>query len=816
MNSNFIHIENNTFLGSNGVFGVAYQIEPLQKYSLGSEDFESVHQMWVKAFSLLENAVIVKMDVYLPDTYDTSKFEDLNFLQNATKDYYKDRPCLEHRTYIFFLKPDFDTFLNANWHNPFKWVKKGTFEKLEQEQIAFVQEVKNAVAFVEGKKFSNNDSFVFNKLSEKELIAFENLYFSGLAEGFTTNIFTQNKEVYTGDKHIGVFSVDNEANFSSFLHDSILDKDYSTNKYKYYKNYADNFSFNLDFAHIYSQVFFIDAHKRTVNELERSYDNLFRNRSWNRQNELSAQQVKEVLEDLIKNEERRIIRGSVSVMIFEEDAKVFQKQKDAVVNAFNELDITPHYLSNTNRRKSDYYLHFPVFSPYMNDKQLFKLPLDCACCMISNTGHYKDDEQGILFTSRIDNRPTIVDTYFEDKKYENARNAMLIASTGHGKSTLINHLVRNYYEAGEKVVIIDYGGSYKKLAEFYNNDVSYITYKEGNSLGINIFDLGLENGVFRELTSDELDKITDYILIHTGVEHPKEEIDVLKKLVEKYYNTELEVPNFHGFYEFLNYGKTTLLQDLGIDSKYFDINRFLLVTEQFSSKGKLGFIYNQEAEAIFNQDIEKAITIFEFENATQNEIILQLLLFLTDVIIDKQILKDESVRGHIIFDEIAKMYKFKGILEKVELFYQTVRKKEAEITQVLQTIHQLPKSEAGKAIIENTQVLYVLYAKDYEPIKQAFNLSQHAIYEMQSLQGKFKGEKPYYSEIWLLRGEHHAVYRLELPPEVYWAYQTEGKKNALLMNYLEEYGNLEMAIEKMISLEESGQLEQELNQIKNE
>lgn len=798
MISNFIQIEDNKFLGSNGVFGVAYKLDLFQKYSLSEDDFEELHMMWTKAFSLIENAIIVKNDFYLPSNFDTSSFEELNFLQKSTKEYFKDRPYLEHNSYIFFLKADFDTYKNSSWYNPFKKVVEDDFLRIEEEHQMFYSDVQNVISFIEEKKFANGNRISLIPMNHKELIAYENMYFSGLDSGFTTNVFSQDKELYTGDKKIGVFSIDNEANLPNFLHSSIIDQDYTTNKNKFYRNYADNFSFNLNFAHIYSQVFFIDNARRSIAELQRVSDNLNKNRGWNTANEVAGKQVKEILESLENNEDRRIIRGNVSVTFFEEDNQKYKKHREQIRNSFNALDIVPHYLSAVNRKKSDYFLNFPIFAPYLNDKQLFKLPLDCACCLISNSTHYKKDEEGILFTSRVQDLPILLDNYFEDKKYENARNGIIIASTGWGKSTLINHLVRTYYERKEKVVIIDYGGSYSKLGEFFNQDVSYITYQDGKPLGFNIFDICLKNGEYQNLSSDDLERITHYILIHTQVPPKVEEIEVMKKIISKYYSDELDKPTFHKFYNYLDFNRNTILKTLDIEEEYFDIKRFLLLTNSFSNKGALGFVYDETEERIQDKADIKPITIFELEQASKNPTILSLLLYLSDVIIDKQILSDPSIRGHIIFDEVAKMYKYEGVLEKVELHYQTVRKKEAEITQVLQSVHQLPQNNVAKAIIENTQILYVLKGKDYTDIQKAFNLSDHALYEMESIQGKYSGTGKKYSEIWIMRGQHHAVYRLELPPEVFWNYQTDGKENALLMKEFEKTKDLETAIKNMV------------------
>ena len=68
---------------------------------------------------------------------------------------------------------------------------------------------------------------------------------------------------------------------------------------------------------------------------------------------------------------------------------------------------------------------------------------------------------------------------------------------------------------------------------------------------------------------------------------------------------------------------------------------------------------------------------------------------------------------------------------------------------------------------------------------------------MSSLKSDFSADRKY-SEFFLLRGEKHQVYRLEVPKEVFWAYQTDGAMNDLLIKTYEQVGSMEVAIDIMI------------------
>ena len=180
------------------------------------------------------------------------------------------------------------------------------------------------------------------------------------------------------------------------------------------------------------------------------------------------------------------------------------------------------------------------------------------------------------------------------------------------------------------------------------------------------------------------------------------------------------------------------------------------------------------------------------------------MLQLISTTIEQVIWNDRSTKGYILFDEVAEQFQWEGMLRRIAYFYQAIRKHSGSIGIVLQSEAQLPESPLSKAIIENTQILYVLNSNDLRALANRFNMSDHAYYQMTSLNSDVSEENPRpYTEIFIKRGNHHQVYRLEVPKKVFWAYQTEGIENEQLMRYYEELGDMEKAIDRM--MKEKGQ-----------
>ena len=72
------------------------------------------------------------------------------------------------------------------------------------------------------------------------------------------------------------------------------------------------------------------------------------------------------------------------------------------------------------------------------------------------------------------------------------RNKFILGPSGSGKVLFTNHLVRNYYEQGAHILLVDTGNSYQGLCRMIHDrtrggDGIYITYEEDNPISFNPF-----------------------------------------------------------------------------------------------------------------------------------------------------------------------------------------------------------------------------------------------------------------------------------------------------------------------------------------
>lgn len=801
MNNLILYADQNKVVGTNGVFAMGFQMELIEKYAMGKEDYHAVDQLWNRALKdMPAGSIFLKQDVFTEQKLNTDSYQGENYLQRATKSYFKDKQFLSHQCLVFFVLPP-GSILNTNITNPFKRLNRKAFESFDERINQFITNVDQITNFLNTGKINAGSAFKLIPFSESQMLEYYDFYFNNFQNEYTSDRILKDGYLQIGNKKLSVLSTKDEEKMPESFKDLYVDKNFSTPKFKFFQNIGDLFGFELDFEHVYNQIICFADNQKELSTLRNRLDLLKKSSSFDPNNKANAKKLT-ILTDQIADDidSERIIKGHFNIIFSADDETGLKARRNLIVEKFKSVDIVPRQPIG-NFLNSIFTNSFFLFAHCLSEKQLFYGNLSTATLFLNNCTHYKNDVKGILFNSRIGNIPVSVNQWDDEKKYMNARNFMIFAPTGGGKSFTANHILRHAYEDNARIVIIDLGESYRKFSALYPEGSVFVRYKEGESIGLNPFDLQGEN-----LTSQKTFELGEIVLTHYKRDSPASENEktALRKIIEAYYRSEIANPSLLNFVAAVRKTKNHILTDLNIQTEFFNIEEFLFAMSEFEKGGIYDFLYKTENNSDLQRIKDKKLIVFELDEVKDNPLLLSIMLQLVSSVIQETIWKDKGTKGYILFDEVAKQFKFKGVFEKIEYFYQAGRKQNASIGIILQSISQLPdegeKGQIAKTIIENTQVVYVLSAKDYRALQSRFGMSEHAYHQMSSLNSKFEGNQKY-SEIFIMRGNHHQVYRLEVPQEVYWAYQTEGAKNEELMKIYAETKNMESAINQYIQLQ---------------
>lgn len=786
-----LDIQEHIVFANNGNMVLCYKGSLPEIYSLSSIDFEDIHGSWFQAFKSLPTGMVIhKQDSYQKALYDANGIPNYSFLEKATYNHFKGREYLKHQSFLFFILPFNKALNNAKFVNPFRKVEKGIHKKMDHNVTEFINSVNDAVSFI-----NNSRKVSMQPMDQEEVLEYTTNYFNGFNTDFDTDIQLKKKHIDIGDYSFDVLAVNSELCFGEVLQSSKTNDKFTSDDFVFHQGFIDGLGLNLNENHIVNQIIYLDDKHKWRKLLDKKIEELNKSSNFGTQNKVVLKKIEHIVNQINEDDSSRIIRGHLNVIFWSKEAEQLSRIASKIKTEFKELDIVPYYPKGEERK--NYFLNsYACFSSNFSDEDLYVTDLKHALCLFINNSNYKSDEVGIIFNDRQYNIPILKDVWDEQKKRIKARNFAIFAPTGEGKSFLANNILRQYFEAGVRLVIIDLGGSYSKFAKLYPDDHIILRYEQGKNLGINPFYITSKE----DLTPERLEDLAIFLLelLASGKDATKAEEVAIKKVLRHYYqNTADESHSLAGLYRFVDDKKDTLISELKIQEEHFSVYNFLHILSEYVDDGLYSFLFNVSKDQTYKIE-DKRMIVFELDEVKDNKEILSVMLKLIKSAIQRTIWRNRSERGIILFDEFAKQLKFGNVLESVEFYYQAIRKQNGAIGIILQSINQLPNNSTSASILENTQVIYSLRnEKGYEELKKRLNLSSHDLNQLKSIRNNLTGKRKY-TEMFIKIGKESNIFRLEVPKEVYAAYLTDGKESDAIMAIYEKEGCMETAIKEFM------------------
>jgi conjugation system TraG family ATPase len=769
---------------------LSYEADLPEIYSLSEKDFEDMHGAWFQALkSMPVGTVVHKQDVYLKKSYTSEKLPNKTFLEKATHDHFKGRECMEHSCYLFFILTKNKALNNPKYVNPFKKVSKGIVQEMDDHIKTFTSSVNDAVSFI-----NNSRKVKLTPLDPEKIMGISDAYFNGFNKGFDTDILLEKKNVTIGQNHFDALAINSELCFGESVQSSKTNEKFTSDDFVFHQGFIDGLGLTLNENHMVNQILYLDDKQKWRKLLDKKIEELNKSSNFGSQNKVVLGKIRHILDRINADDNARIIRGHLNIVYWSKEAKGLDKITAKIKTEFKELDIIPYYPRGEERK--NYILNsYCCFSSNFSNADLYVTDLKHALCLFINNTNYKSDTTGIIFNDREYNIPVLKDVWDERKKRIKARNFAIFAPTGEGKSFLANNILRQYFESGVRLVIIDLGGSYTKFAKLYPDQYTVLRYESGKNLGINPFYINGRD----DLTPERLEDLSVFLfeLFASDLKVTKAQSVSVKKILRHYYESTPENHSLDGFYSFIERHRENLLDTLKIHPDYFNVTGFLHVMSEYVGDGLYSFLFEVSEDQTYKIE-DKRLIVFELDEVKDNKEILSVMLKLIKSAIQRTIWKNRAEKGIILFDEFAKQLKFGNVLESVEFYYQAIRKQNGAIGIILQSINQLPNNSTSASILENTQVIYSLNnEKGYAELVKRLNLSSHDLNQLKSIKNNLTGSQKY-TEMFIKIGKESNIFRLEVPKEVYAAYLTDGQENEAIMAIYEKTQDMVKAIKEFI------------------
>jgi conjugation system TraG family ATPase len=387
------------------------------------------------------------------------------------------------------------------------------------------------------------------------------------------------------------------------------------------------------------------------------------------------------------------------------------------------------------------------------------------------------------------------------------RNKFILGPSGSGKSFFTNHLVRQYYEQGTHIVLVDTGNSYEGLCHLINRrthgeDGIYFTYTEENPISFNPF--YANDGVF-DIEKRESIKTLILTLWKRDNEPPSraEEValsNAVSLYIERIKIDESVTASFNTFYEFVRTDYAAILEAKKVREKDFDIANFLNVLEPYYKGGEYDCLLNSDKQLDL---LSKRFIVFELDNIKDHNILLPVVTIIIMETFISKMRRLKGIRKMILIEECWKAIAKDGMAAYLKYLFKTVRKYFGEAIVVTQEVDDIIASAIVKeSIINNSDCKILLdqrkYMNKFDSIQAMLGLTEKEKSQILSI-NMSNAPGRLYKEVWFgLGGVQSAVYATEVSAEEYLTYTTEESEKMEVMRLTKKLdGNMELAIKQL-------------------
>jgi len=268
-------------------------------------------------------------------------------------------------------------------------------------------------------------------------------------------------------------------------------------------------------------------------------------------------------------------------------------------------------------------------------------------------------------------------------------NLCIAAESGKGKSFLTNEIIVCYLTEGAQIWAIDVGRSYENLCEVLEGD--FVKFTQASGICMNPFEI---------------------------VQNFEEEADMLAGLVSQMAAPTEKLTDFQtaGLKRILKNLWTEKAQAMSVDdiAKHLcseDDQRLKDVGEQlfpFTTRGEYGRYFNGHNNARFRNDF----TVLELEELKGRKHLQQVVLLQLIYQIQQEMYMGERNRPKIvIIDEAWDLLTEGDVAKFMEHGYRRFRKYGGAAVTITQSVNDLYRNAAGRAIVENSANMYLLGQK---------------------------------------------------------------------------------------------------------
>jgi conjugation system TraG family ATPase len=791
-------IERDALLSKQGDISVVFSLKLPEIFTLSNEEYEALHQVWIKAVKVLPKHTILHKQDWFTQTGHRGDFlrDDQSFLSRSSERFFNERPFLDHECYLVITKKPAGRKLSSSVFNNLlrsSFVSDASLsEKLFEEFMDHIGQF---------ERILSDSGFVsLQRIKENGLAGTEHT--TGLLERY---LFLQKSEDHPqitdiefkpsfkiGSNHCQLFTLADAEDLPPLCGSRINYEKYSTDKTKFSIGFPATLGLLLPCNHIYNQYIFVGDAQQTIKKLESKRLRLQSLSAYSRENAISRDATSAFLNEAI-GEQRFPVKAHFNILVWTDNPAELKELRNQASSALAQLDALPR--QETKGAAPIWWAGLPGNEADFPDNDCFDTFAEQACCFLNMETNYRSSISpvGVRLGDRLSGRPVNVDLSDEPMKMGviTNRNKFILGPSGSGKSFFTNHMVRSYYEQGTHVVLVDVGHSYRGLCDMVKG--YYFTYSEKDPIRFNPFYIAEGDA----LDTEKKESIKTLLLAlwkkDTEVFKRSEYVALSNALTLYYEHLDKNVtlfPSFNTFYEFLQKQFVEILQLDKVKEKDFDIENFLYVLRPYYRGGEFDYLLN----ATDNLELlQERFIVFELDNIKDHPILFPVVTIIIMEVFISKMRKLKGVRKMILIEEAWKAIAKEGMAEYIKYLFKTVRKFFGEAIVVTQEVEDIISSPVVKqAIINNSDCKILLdqskYQNKFAQIQELLGLTEKEKTLILSI-NKANDNSRKYKEVFIgLGNQLSRVYRTEVSLEEYLAYTTEEAEKLKVQQYAARFG----------------------------
>lgn len=808
-------VEHGCIISKDADITVAFRVDLPELFTVTSAEYEAIHAAWVKAVKVLPDYSIVhKADWFVSEKYRPQTGDgDMSFLSRSYERHFNERPFLNHYCYLFLTKT---TKERMRMQSNFSSLCRGNIIPKEVDK-------ETAVKFLEAvgqfERIVNDSGFItLARLTDDEITGTADSagiiekYFALSPENTTTleDLELGADGLRIGDKKVCLHTLSDAEDLPGRVGTSIRYEKLSTDRSDCLLSFASPVGLLLSCDHIYNQYLFLDDSAENLRKFEKQARNMQSLSRYSRGNQINKEWIDHYLNEA-HSYGLTSIRAHFNVIAWSEDSDKLQHIRNDVGSQLALMECRPRH--NTVDAATLYWAGLPGNAGDFPAEESFYTFIEPALCFFTEETNYKDSPSpfGIKMCDRISGKPLHLD--ISDLPMKKGiitnRNKFVLGPSGSGKSFFMNHMVRQYYEQGSHIVLVDTGNSYQGLCELIRRktkgqDGIYFTYTEKSPISFNPF--FTDDYVFETEKMDSIVTLLMTLWKSADEKAGKTESGELGNAVSGYIRRIQEdrsiTPCFNTFYEYLkdDFREELNNREIAVEKEDFNISNLLTTLRPYYKGGRYDFLLNSADELDL---LSKRFIVFEIDAIKDNKELFPVVTIIIMEAFLNKMRRLKGVRKQLIVEEAWKALSSANMAEYLRYMYKTVRKYFGEAIVVTQEVDDIISSPVVKeSIINNSDCKILLdqrkFMNRFDAIQSLLGLTDKERSQILSINMSNHPAR-LYKEVWIgLGGVKSAVYATEVSMSEYLTYTTEESEKMEVMELAEKLGgDIELAIKQL-------------------